>query len=128
MRRSIQALEAQKRGLKQQVSTEDVKQPPVFMTPLRDVGVVAEGSNVKVEAQIEPKNDPQLKVDWELNGKPITTGSRLKTTLDFGHVTLNITGARASDSGLYTCKAINALGEAVSTTSVKVEGKSKIAF
>ena len=126
--KKIQALEAQKRGVKQQVSTEDVKQPPVFMTPLRDVGVVAEGSNVKVEAQIEPKNDPQLKVDWELNGKPITTGSRLKTTLDFGHVTLNITGARASDSGLYTCKAINALGEAVSTTSVKVEGKSKIVF
>ena len=123
--KKIQALEAHKgqQGLKQQISTEDVKQPPVFMEPLRDVGVVAEGSNVKVEALIEPKNDPQLRVDWELNGKPVTTGSRLKTTLDFGHVILEINSARASDSGLYTCKAVNALGEAVSTTSVKVEGK-----
>ena len=121
--KKIQALEA-KQGVKHQVSAEEViKQPPVFMTPLKDVGIVAEGSNIMVEAQIEPKNDPQLKVDWEFNGKPITTGSRLKTTVDFGYVTLNISGARAADSGLYTCKATNALGEAVSTTSVKVEGK-----
>ncbi len=51
------------------------------------------------------------------------SGSRLRTTLDFGHVTLNLNEARASDSGIYTCKAINLLGEAVSTTSIKVEGK-----
>lgn len=121
----IKALEARK-GVKQQVSVEDVKQPPVFMEPLRDVGTVAEGSNVLVEARIEPKNDPTLKVEWELNGQSITTGSRLKTSLDFGHVVLEINGARASDSGLYTCKAINVLGEAVSTTSIKVEGMSSL--
>ena len=62
-------------------------------------------------------------MEWELNGQAIDTGSRLKTSLDFGHVVMQINGARASDSGLYTCKAINALGEAVSTTSIKVEGK-----
>ena len=121
----IKALEARK-DLKQQVSVEDVKQPPVFMTPLRDIGVIAEGSNVAVEAKIEPKSDPNLKVEWELNGTPLQTGSRIQTKLDFGHVILKIDGARASDSGFYTCKAINALGEAVSTTSVKVEGKKII--
>ena len=56
---------------------------------------------------------------------PKLSGARLKTTLDFGHVTLNINDVRASDSGIYTCKAINLLGEAVSTTSIKVEGRSK---
>ena len=121
----IKALEARK-DLKQQVSVEDVKQPPVFMKPLRDIGVVAEGANVAVEAQIEPKSDPNLKVEWELNGKPLETGSRIQTKLDFGHVILKIDGARPSDSGLYTCKALNTLGEAVSTTSVKVEGKQVI--
>lgn len=126
--KKIQALEAQKRGVKQQISVEDIKQPPVFMEPLRDVGTVAEGSNVVVEARIEPKNDSKLRVEWEFNGKAISTGSRLRTSLDFGHVVLQIDGARASDSGLYTCKAINALGEAVSTTSVKVEGKELILF
>ena len=123
----IKALEA-KKGLKQQVSTEDVKQPPVFMEPLRDIGVIPEGSNVSVEAKIEPKNDPSLKVEWELNGEPLKTGSRIQTKLDFGHVVLQIDGARASDSGFYTCKAINTLGEAVSTTSVKVEGKKFLVF
>ena len=96
------------------------------MQQLRDIGSVAEGSNIAVEARIEPKNDPNLKVDWELNGKPISSGSRLKTSLDFGHVMLNINGVRATDSGIYTCKATNALGEAVSTTSLKVQGKEKI--
>ena len=95
------------------------------MEQLRDIGTVAEGSNIAVEARIEPKNDPNLKVDWELNGKPVSSGSRLQTKLDFGHVILQINGVRASDSGIYTCKATNALGEAVSTTSIKVEGKPK---
>ena len=102
-----------------------IEQPPVFMEQLRDIGSVAEGSSVAVEARIEPKNDPTLKVDWELNGKPVSSGSRLKTSLDFGHVILQINGVRASDSGIYTCKATNTLGEAVSTTSIKVEGKAK---
>jgi hypothetical protein len=83
----IKALEA-KKDLKQQISVEDVKQPPVFMTPLRDIGVIPEGSKVAVEAMIEPKNDPSLKVEWELNGEPLKTGSRIQTKLDFGHVIL----------------------------------------
>ena len=100
-----------------------IQQPPVFMEQLKDIGVVKEGSNVHAEARIEPKGDSKLRVEWELNGKPVSSGSRLKTTLDFGHVTLNINGVRSTDSGIYTCKAINALGEAVSTTSIKVDGK-----
>ena len=55
---------------------------------------------------------------------PPFLGSRLKTSLDFGHVQLNIAGVRPSDSGIYTCKATNALGTAVSTTSIKVEGRT----
>lgn len=57
--------------------------------------------------------------------KSLLAGSRLKTSLDFGHVQLDIQGVRASDSGLYTCKATNSLGEAVSTTSIKVDGKNE---
>lgn len=46
--------------------------------------------------------------------------------MDFGHVTLHLNDVRNSDSGIYTCKAINLLGEAVSTTSIKVEGKGTV--
>ena len=74
----IKALEARNRNVKQQVSVEDVKQPPVFMESLRDVGVVSEGSNVVVEANIEPKNDSNLRVEWELNGQSISSGNTIE--------------------------------------------------
>jgi len=38
-------------------------------------------------------------------------------------VALDILYAYAEDSGTYMCKAKNAVGEAVTTCSVKVEGK-----
>lgn len=50
-------------------------------------------------------------------------GHRFKTTYDFGFVALDILYAYAEDSGTYMCKAKNAVGEAVTTCSVKVEGK-----
>ena len=122
--KKLQALEAHKSRGRTDGDDAVVDQPPVFMQQLQNIGSVAEGKNVQVQASIEPKNDPSLQVEWQLNGQPISSGSRLKTSLDFGHVQLNIQSVRASDSGLYTCKAINKLGEAVSTTSIKVEGKS----
>ena len=51
-------------------------------------------------------------------------GTRIRSTFDFGHVTLDMTGLRESDCGIYTCRAINRVGEAVSTCNLKVYGKS----
>jgi len=53
----------------------------------------------------------------------VFVGHRFKTTYDFGFVALDILYAYAEDSGTYMCKAKNAVGEAVTTCSVKVEGK-----
>ena len=50
-------------------------------------------------------------------------GSRIKTSLDFGLVKLDIDSVRSSDVGIYTCKAVNLNGEATSTTSIKVQGE-----
>ena len=50
-------------------------------------------------------------------------GSRIKTSVDFGLVSLDITSLRSSDAGIYTCKAVNMNGEATSTTSIKVQGE-----
>ena len=52
------------------------------------------------------------------------TGSRIRSTFDFGLVSLDITGLRADDSGIYVCKAVNKLGEAVSTCTIRVEAHS----
>lgn len=50
-------------------------------------------------------------------------GSRFHVTNDFGFVTLDISSTVAEDSGVYTCKAINRAGEAVSSTSMKIKRK-----
>lgn len=51
------------------------------------------------------------------------TGTRIRSTFDFGHVTLDISGLRESDCGIYTCRAVNRVGEAVSTCTLKVHGQ-----
>lgn len=50
-------------------------------------------------------------------------GSRIRSTFDFGLVSLTVNSLRPDDSAIYTCKATNLLGEAVSTCTIKVEGK-----
>lgn len=57
----------------------------------------------------------------------LSTGTRIRSTFDFGLVTLAVNGLRPDDSAIYTCKATNLLGEAVSTCTLKVEG-NKIHF
>jgi titin len=84
---------------------------------------VPEQGFVHLECRLQPVNDPNLKVDWFVNGKPIPQGHRFKTTHDFGYVALDILYAYAEDSGTYMCKATNALGEAVNTCSVSVVGE-----
>jgi titin len=42
---------------------------------------------------------------------------------DFGYVSLDISHVREEDEGVYICRATNALGEAVTTASMKVQSK-----
>lgn len=72
--KKIQALEAQKATKRGLGDETQIEQPPVFMKQLQNVGTVAEGQNVQVEATIEPKNDPNMRVEWELNGKSVASG------------------------------------------------------
>ena len=58
-----------------------------------------------------------------VSSSSVVLGSRIKTSIDFGLVSLDISSLRASDAGIYTCKAVNMNGEATSTTSIKVQGK-----
>lgn len=53
----------------------------------------------------------------------IFSGTRIRSTFDFGHVTLDISGLRENDCGIYTCRAVNRVGEAVSTCNLKVYGE-----
>lgn len=50
-------------------------------------------------------------------------GTRFVQTFNFGYVALDIMYAYPEDSGTYTCKANNALGEAVTSATLKCYGK-----
>lgn len=101
---------------------------PVFTTALNNAEGVPEQSRVHLECRLEPLSDPNLRVEWFINGKAIKTGHRFRTTHDFGYVALDILYAYPEDTGTYMCKAVNRLGEAVNTCSVEVIGECLVAF
>lgn len=109
--------------------TEETKgRAPVFTVPLSNVDSLREGENVHFEARVVPTDDPKLRIEWFWNGKPLKTGSRFRTFCDFGFVILEISPVYPEDSGEYSCRAINEYGEAVTTASMKVQGKRSIIF
>jgi titin len=111
------------RGRPAQVEGDVEITKPVFTTALNNAAGVVEQGRVHLECRLEPINDPNLKVEWFMNGKAIQTGHRFKTRNDFGFVALDILYAYSEDSGTYMCKATNKLGEAVNTCSVEVVSK-----
>ena len=50
------------------------------------------GSNIHLEAQVNPVSDHTMNIEWFKDGKPITASSRIGTLYSFGYVSLNITG------------------------------------
>lgn len=61
-------------------------------------------------------------IDWFVNGKPLQSAARFKSAYDFGFVTLDIHHAYSEDSGIYTCRASNSKGQAVTTGTLKCTG------
>lgn len=82
-----------------------------------------EGEHAHLECRVEPISDANLRIEWFVNGKAIKTGHRFRTTHDFGYVALDILYIYAEDSGTYMCKATNLMGEAVNTSTIKVQCK-----
>jgi len=83
---------------------------PHFTHPLTDL-TIGEGESANFETRVEPKNDPNLVVEWWKDGKRLVSGSRFKSSFEFGLVRLEIGGCRAEDSGLYECIARGSGGE-----------------
>ncbi|KAK3888336.1 hypothetical protein Pcinc_007597 [Petrolisthes cinctipes] len=108
--------------------TEPPMQAPRFTSELRGNTLLSEGQHVHLEGRVEPVHDPTLRIEWYHNGKALQSAARFHTTFDFGYVALDITGVYPEDSGEYTCRAVNHLGEATSIISFKVEGKEAIIY
>ncbi|KAI5701651.1 hypothetical protein M8J75_011738 [Diaphorina citri] len=121
--KKIQLKEAEMNKVPEMFIDTRPQQAPVFTTHLENQHQLQEAQHVHLEAQVEPRADPNLKIEWFKNGVPLSLGSRIRSTFDFGLVTLSINSLRADDSAIYTCKATNLLGEAVSTCTLKIEDR-----
>ncbi|KAG8239895.1 hypothetical protein J437_LFUL019488 [Ladona fulva] len=122
----IQTLEDSHIRTRDVMTAEERRQAPVFTVPLSNHENLREGESVHFEARLTPTDDPRLKVEWFWNGKALKTGSRFRTFHDFGFVILEISPVYPEDSGEYSCRATNEYGEAVTTATMKVQGKRSI--
>lgn len=122
----INQLEDYSRYQRQESSEELMNQAPTFIRPLQDLGEFEEGKNVHFEAQVKPVNDPTMRVEWYKDGRPITASSRITAIFNFGYVSLNILHLRAEDAGLYTVRAVNRVGEAISTSTIRVHTRAQV--
>lgn len=122
----IQTLEDSLIRQRDETVTEERGKAPVFTVPLSNVDNLREGESAHFEARLTPTDDPKLKVEWFWNGKPLRTGSRFRTFCDFGFVILEISPVYPEDSGEYSCRAFNDYGEAVTTCTMKAQGKRSI--
>lgn len=100
-----------------------VKQAPFFTTQLNGPTELVEGQSAHYECRIEPYPDANLKVEWFHNGKPLSTGHRFRTAYDFGFASLDVLSVYAEDSGEYTCRATNHLGQAQSSVITRIKCK-----
>ncbi len=57
------------------------REKPNFATELRNVEVF-EGKGVHLEAKLTPQSDPNLRVDWFHNGRPLQMGKIFFGTLN----------------------------------------------
>lgn len=63
---------------------------PYFTSELTSYDGLKEGQTVHLECQVQPMNDPNMRIEWLHNGKPLTAGHRFRTIHDFSYVALDI--------------------------------------
>lgn len=121
----IQYLEGKSKSSRSEVAEEVTSQTPVFTTSLKNIEI-KEGQRAHFECRLIPVSDPTMKVEWYHNNKPLKSGSRFTETNNFGFVALDILSCLPEDSGTYTCRAVNALGEAVTSATAAVHTRKAI--
>jgi hypothetical protein len=121
----IQFLEDKSRYQRHEEIEEVSKQAPIFTTSLKNIEI-REGQRAHFECRLIPVSDPHLKVEWYHNNQPLKSGSRFTETNNFGFVALDIMSCMPEDSGTYTCRAINQLGEAITSSVAVVHSRKAI--
>ncbi|XP_034433942.1 myosin-binding protein C, slow-type isoform X9 [Hippoglossus hippoglossus] len=97
----------------------DFKEAPKFTQPLINTAAVA-GYNATLNCSV--RANPRPKVIWMKNKIMIVDDPRYRMFSNQGVCTLEIRKPSPYDGGLYTCKAINDLGEAQVECKLEVKG------
>lgn len=121
----IHHLEDKSRYQRTEHVDEITTQAPTFTTSLKNVEI-KEGQRAHFECRLIPVSDSTMKVEWFHNNQPVKSGSRFSETNNFGFVALDILYAYPEDAGTYTCRATNAIGEAVTSAVCIVQSKKSI--
>ncbi|KAJ8789762.1 hypothetical protein J1605_021720 [Eschrichtius robustus] len=98
----------------------DFRTPPKFLTPLPDRVVVA-GYATALNCAV--RGYPKPKVVWMKNNMEISGDPKFLMNNYLGVLTLNIRRPSSFDSGTYTCRAVNELGEALAECKLEVRSK-----
>ena len=96
---------------------EDVEAPK-FIEKLKEVEIEP-GKSATLECTVVGKPEPEVK--WFLNGEPILIDNShfLTKKDDQGHHTLIINDTINSDTGVYSCKAVNKAGQDETSAQLK---------
>ncbi|XP_007179987.1 myosin-binding protein C, fast-type [Balaenoptera acutorostrata] len=95
----------------------DFRTPPKFLTPLPDRVVVA-GYATALNCAV--RGYPKPKVVWMKNNVEVSGDPKYLMNNYLGVLTLNIRRPSSFDSGTYTCRAVNELGEALAECKLEV--------
>ena len=125
--RKIEAFLQRKRSSQADEVDGSPADAPIFLTPFFGAEQpVQEGAPLQLSTQLEPTDDPQLRLVWYKDGHELREAARIKCSNEFGRVKLEISPCWPADAGVYTCKAINAHGEAIVSSSVCCEAHTAI--
>lgn len=116
----IQYLEEKSRYNRREDIEETTTQAPIFTTSLKHCDI-KEGQRAHFECRLIPVSDNTMKVEWFHNNVPIKFGSRFTETNNFGFVALDILQCLPEDSGTYTCRATNWLGQSITSGNLNVQ-------
>jgi titin len=95
--------------------------PPIFEQIFKNARF-AQGGNAIFEGRL--KGSPMPEVSWTRKGAPLFDSPKYKMTYNqtSGDVTLTINQIGPGDEGEYTCRARNAVGEAICSVFIQPEG------
>ncbi|XP_078059867.1 striated muscle-specific serine/threonine-protein kinase-like, partial [Mustelus asterias] len=108
----------------QSVIETHFKAPPSFQVPLSDQ-VAVEGQNISLTVCV--LGEPKPIIYWLRNREPVKVDSRHYVLEgENGRFHLNIVSVQRSDSGMYSCKAINEYGTKQCDGKLEIKGESRI--